>query len=77
MRGELVLPRSAHQQLAIQRSLKLLELHADRRLGTMRWTIPQGTPPGEYRLVHYGDSKAPVTGRISSFSGASRSFLVQ
>ncbi|QKE61924.1 neutral/alkaline ceramidase [Aquipseudomonas campi] len=44
---------------------------------TLRWTIPQGTPPGEYRLVHYGDSKAPVTGRISSFSGASRSFLVQ
>ncbi|WJN60175.1 neutral/alkaline ceramidase [Pseudomonas sp. SO81] len=44
---------------------------------TLRWTIPAGTPPGEYRLVHYGDSKAPVTGRISAFSGASRSFTVQ
>jgi neutral ceramidase len=44
---------------------------------TLRWTIPAGTPPGEYRLVHYGDSKAPVTGKISAFSGASRSFTVQ
>ena len=44
---------------------------------TGTWTIPAGTPAGEYRLVHYGDSKAPVTGRISAFSGASRSFIVQ
>lgn len=44
---------------------------------TLRWTIPEGTPAGEYRLVHHGDSKAPVTGRISAFSGASRSFTVQ
>ena len=44
---------------------------------TLRWTIPAGTPAGEYRLVHYGDSKAPMTGRISAFSGASRSFIVQ
>jgi neutral ceramidase len=44
---------------------------------TLRWIIPAGTPPGEYRLVHYGDSKAPVTGKISAFSGASRSFTVQ
>ncbi|UUY08872.1 neutral/alkaline ceramidase [Pseudomonas sp. J452] len=44
---------------------------------TLRWTIPQGTAPGEYRLKHYGDSKALGSGDISSFSGVSRSFLVQ
>ncbi|EJT50800.1 neutral/alkaline non-lysosomal ceramidase [Trichosporon asahii var. asahii CBS 2479] len=35
------------------------------------------TEPGTYRLKYYGDSKAPVTGKISAFEGTSNEFVVQ
>ena len=42
---------------------------------TITWTIPDGTPPGTYRLRHFGDYKH-VFGGTQSFSGASSSFSV-
>lgn len=35
------------------------------------------TQPGTYRLRYYGDSKAPVTGKISAFEGTSTEFEVK
>ena len=42
---------------------------------TITWTIAEGTPPGTYRLRHFGDYKH-VFGGTQSFSGASSSFSV-
>lgn len=35
------------------------------------------TAPGTYRLKYYGDSKAPITGKISAFVGTSNEFVVR
>lgn len=40
------------------------------------WTIPPGTPPGVYRIVHRGDAKA-WSGDIQPFTGVSRPFEVR
>lgn len=40
------------------------------------WTIPAGTPAGNYRIVHYGNAKKLIGG-ISSFSGTSKVFEVK
>jgi neutral ceramidase len=40
------------------------------------WTIPVGTPPGTYRIVHHGDWKNGWTGRITAFTGLSNAFTV-
>ncbi|MBI2734431.1 MAG: neutral/alkaline ceramidase [Aquabacterium sp.] len=39
------------------------------------WTIPAGTPPGSYRIVHYGDAKNLI-GTITPFTGTSGTFQV-
>jgi len=44
---------------------------------TCSWTIPQNTPAGTYRIKHYGHWKSGWTGKISSYTGTSRSFTVQ
>lgn len=43
---------------------------------TVTWSIPDGQEAGTYRLVHHGAAKAPLTGAISSFTGASGPFSV-
>ncbi|KAF3922689.1 hypothetical protein ABW21_db0204353 [Orbilia brochopaga] len=46
---------------------------------TIQWNIgtgPKDVPAGKYRVKYYGDSKAPVTGKISAFTGTSREFDV-
>ncbi|KAF3931500.1 hypothetical protein ABW19_dt0205241 [Dactylella cylindrospora] len=46
---------------------------------TIQWIIgngPKSVPAGKYRLKYYGDSKAPLTGKISAFTGTSREFDV-
>ncbi|KAK6344297.1 hypothetical protein TWF696_007937 [Orbilia brochopaga] len=46
---------------------------------TIQWIIgtgPKPVPAGKYRVKYYGDSKAPVTGKISDFTGTSREFDV-
>ena len=40
------------------------------------WTIRADTPAGTYRIVHHGDWKNGWTGRITGFTGISRSFAV-
>ncbi|KAF3095738.1 hypothetical protein TWF706_007895 [Orbilia oligospora] len=45
----------------------------------IQWVIgngPKSVQPGKYRIKYYGDSKAPVTGKISGFTGTSREFDV-
>ncbi|UNI20703.1 Ceramidase [Purpureocillium takamizusanense] len=42
---------------------------------TIAWRIEPWAPPGDYRLRYYGDFKS-ITGRITSFDGASRAFRV-
>ena len=42
----------------------------------LTWNVPNGTAPGTYRFVYNGDSKAPITGAISSFTGMSGIFTV-
>lgn len=39
------------------------------------WKVAAGTPAGTYRIVHHGDSKT-LLGKISPFTGTSRSFTV-
>jgi neutral ceramidase len=40
------------------------------------WETEDYTTPGTYRIVYNGDSKAPITGKISAFTGTSNSFTV-
>lgn len=40
------------------------------------WTVESGTPAGTYRIVYFGDSKTPVTGTISAFTGTSANFSI-
>ncbi|KAF3276186.1 hypothetical protein TWF970_006470 [Orbilia oligospora] len=45
----------------------------------IQWVVgngPKSVQPGKYRIKYYGDSKAPVTGKISGFTGTSREFDV-
>ena len=42
---------------------------------TITWSIPAGTPPGTYRIVHYGDWKN-LLGKVTPFTGTSREFTV-
>ncbi|MEV6319215.1 neutral/alkaline non-lysosomal ceramidase C-terminal domain-containing protein [Streptomyces sp. NPDC051776] len=43
---------------------------------TVTWDVPQNTPAGSYRVVHFGDWKHGWNGRITAFSGTSRAFIV-
>ncbi|KAI0392288.1 Neutral/alkaline nonlysosomal ceramidase [Xylariaceae sp. FL0594] len=43
---------------------------------TISWETAWSAQPGTYRIVYYGDSKAPFTGAITPFSGTSNSFVV-
>ncbi|MFD8976985.1 neutral/alkaline ceramidase [Streptomyces sp. NPDC059593] len=43
---------------------------------TVTWDIAAGTPPGTYRIAHYGDAKHGLTGAITAFTGVSRPFTV-
>lgn len=40
---------------------------------SIEWTIPAGTPPGRYRIVHHGDAKG-WDGEVKAFTGTSPSF---
>jgi neutral ceramidase len=40
------------------------------------WEVETYTTPGTYRIVYNGDSKAPITGTISAFTGTSNEFTV-
>ncbi|MDP9867547.1 MULTISPECIES: neutral/alkaline ceramidase [Streptosporangium] len=42
---------------------------------TITWDIAPGTPAGTYRIVHSGDSRN-ILGKVTPFTGASRSFTV-
>ncbi|MFI1470214.1 neutral/alkaline ceramidase [Streptomyces wuyuanensis] len=43
---------------------------------TVTWDIDAGTPPGTYRVVHFGDARN-LLGRVTPFTGTSRSFTVR
>ncbi|CAL9405176.1 neutral/alkaline ceramidase [Streptomyces sp. enrichment culture] len=43
---------------------------------TLTWDIPQGTPPGTYRMVYHGDARS-LTGTITPFTGTSPAFTVR
>ena len=42
---------------------------------TITWNIPANTKPGDYRIVHYGDSK-DASGKINPYRGESNTFKV-
>lgn len=42
---------------------------------TVGWDIPQNAEPGSYRILHRGDARS-LTGRITGFTGTSRTFTV-
>ncbi|KAI9893831.1 MAG: hypothetical protein M1814_005384 [Vezdaea aestivalis] len=44
---------------------------------TISWEIEDDALPGTYRLRYWGDSKAPISGEISSFGGISKEFLLE
>lgn len=46
-------------------------------LVTIVWRIPSDMPPGQYRIVHYGDWKFWWSGAISPYAGYSATFTVQ
>ncbi|KAI9752895.1 MAG: hypothetical protein M1815_000226 [Lichina confinis] len=41
---------------------------------TVQWEVEHDAPVGTYRIIYNGDSKAPMSGSISSFQGRSSSF---
>lgn len=43
---------------------------------TITWDIEEDTPPGTYRIQHFGDYKS-VFGGTASFSGTSSTFDVE
>lgn len=48
---------------------------------TVKWVVSEledrgGAEKGKYRVVYYGDSKTPVTGKIVAFRGVSNAFEV-
>jgi neutral ceramidase len=43
---------------------------------TVTWDIPANTPIGKYRVVHHGDWKNGLTGKITAFTGTSRPFVI-
>jgi hypothetical protein len=42
---------------------------------TITWDISADTPPGRYRIQHFGDWKS-IGGTITAFSGSSKEFQV-
>jgi neutral ceramidase len=44
---------------------------------TIRWAIPSNATIGNYRIRHYGHWKSGWTGKISSYTGTSRTFSVK
>jgi neutral ceramidase len=54
-------------------------IRTDELTGTSKaaitWDIAEDTPAGTYRVVHYGDSRT-IFGKISAFTGATRTFTV-
>lgn len=44
---------------------------------TISWTIPDDTPPGQYRIRHFGNWKSGWTGTISPYDGTSCVFTVE
>jgi len=42
---------------------------------SITWTIPPGTAPGTYRIVHFGDARS-LFGKVRAYSGRSRTFDV-
>lgn len=40
------------------------------------WQVEAGTAPGMYRMVHFGSSKTPFTGKISPFEGRTNAFTL-
>lgn len=46
-----------------------------RSQATIEWRIPQSTPPGVYRIRHFGSSKSLI-GSIRHFAGSSSAFVV-
>ncbi|KAF4468134.1 alkaline ceramidase [Fusarium albosuccineum] len=40
------------------------------------WEDSKAVDAGTYRLKYYGDAKAPITGKVTSFTGASSSFKI-
>ena len=43
---------------------------------TVEWKIASDVPSGYYRIKHYGKWKSGWTGKLSNYTGTSRSFLV-
>lgn len=44
---------------------------------TTAWTIPKNVESGEYRIRHFGDYKYGWNGKIYSYEGVSKTFLVR
>lgn len=40
------------------------------------WLVEDDTPAGMYRIIYYGNSKTPVTGKISPFEGRTNAFTL-
>jgi len=45
-------------------------------IARITWDVPAGTPPGRYRIVHFGEAKSRGDGTISSFTGTGDEFDV-
>ena len=43
----------------------------------VRWDVPPDAPAGEYRIRHFGSFKHGLSGAITEYKGASRSFTVR
>ncbi len=46
-----------------------------RSIATITWDVPEGTPPGQYRIVHHGTANTATAGLVP-FTGTTREFRV-
>ncbi|MDF2692301.1 MAG: Neutral ceramidase precursor, partial [Labilithrix sp.] len=43
----------------------------------VRWDVPADTPAGDYRIRHFGSFKHGISGAITEYKGASRTFTIR
>ncbi|GAK62301.1 neutral/alkaline nonlysosomal ceramidase [Moesziomyces antarcticus] len=74
-RGEWVTERTDGHHSTTMRWTRTNELHGSSKI-QISWAVEAWTQQGLYRIVYYGDRKAPFTGKISPFQATSAEFYL-
>ncbi|KAI3487619.1 hypothetical protein L1887_48400 [Cichorium endivia] len=74
-RGEWITERTDGHHSTTMRWTRTNELHGSSKI-QISWAVEAWTQQGLYRVVYYGDRKAPFTGKISPFQATSAEFYL-